>query len=233
MNFSSPKPTSIVLLVSSLLMVVAGYWFSAKYTTSSASTEISVTRVDWVKTRVLKQAGESPVIVESGVVYIAADGRVRTETTRVSGSSGQNTSVQILDYQNNTRHVLNLERKTAARSALRRPSRSGRERSGASYTSGGVLVSDDLNTSIAEKTIDGLTLKGSRQTMTLNGPDGTSILVSHETWSYDLGVTGGGILPLEHRYEDARTSENRRITQVSNLVMSGDIFLIPPDFIEN
>ena len=150
MNFSSPKPTSIVLLVSSLLMVVAGYWFSARYTTSSASTELSVTRVDWVKTRVLKQAGESPVIVESGVVYIAADGRVRTETTRVSGSSGQNTSVQILDYQNNTRHVLNLERKTATRSALRRPSRSGRERSGASYTSGGVLVPKQANNQSAD-----------------------------------------------------------------------------------
>ena len=62
-----------------------------------STAQVVVTQVDWVKTVVGRQAGQTPVLKENGTMYIAADGRVRDEKYVYNGSEETTFRVRLLD----------------------------------------------------------------------------------------------------------------------------------------
>lgn len=192
--------------------------------------QVVVTQVDWVKTVVGRQAGQTPVLKESGTMYIAADGRVRDEKYVYNGSEETTFRVRLLDYVNNTKLVLDFDRQVAVSSPLRRTTTTG-QGPGSTYTVGSTLVTDNIKAPLGEKIVGGLTLEGSRQTMNLNTPNRT-ILAAHETWIYRLDAHPGAVIVMEHRYEDGASITDQRITQVNTVTISGDMLELPADFVE-
>ena len=228
MNMKSTRAIGFVALAVTGCGFAYGQWTGTQVPRSTSTSQmIVVKQVDWVETEVLKQAGQVPIIRESGTMYIAPDGRVLDEK-RIYRGSEETLVVRLLDHANNTKLVLDFDRKVAVRTPLRRKTT---RRGPRSYTVGPTLVTDNRKAPLGEKTVDGITLEGDRQTMNLNTPNGT-IFVAHETWIYRLDVHPAAIIVMEHRYEGGNSIMDRRITQVRTVTISEDMLELPDDFVE-
>jgi hypothetical protein len=198
-------------------------WGVTGVPTSAQTPKQGLIKARYVESKVSKDAGTAPVLVEEGTYLIDPEGRYRIERTR-----GGSRTAEIVDLRGNRRSALDLDRKVAVIGSM------SEVLPGNFSLPGGPLVDESAGSpqrqrgeTLATKVVaGGLALQGVR--FTLKGAVGVTLTM--ENWYYRFSDRTMAPVMLELRFEDARSITVREVTDVAELPMDEGMFAVPLTF---
>jgi hypothetical protein len=198
---------------------------AAVATVTAQGASLSVTKVDYTTTRLVRATGET-VVVETGTYYLAPDGRQRIEHVK----NGVETA-EIIDYRADKRIALDLARREAVVGSNRTvgafPRLPGQPEIGGPTGAVGQNVS---RAALGTRDVQGLSLEGTRMIFTLTKADGTVLVYTADLWAYRFANRHLVPVILEERFDADKDIVERRIENVTTVRVPGTWFAIPPGF---
>ena len=210
-----------------VLLVPIVFGLAAAVSTQRGETD--AIRMDFVRTLTMKATGESTVR-EQGTYWITPDGGYRrTDLVR----NGVRTA-EIVRFADGVRISLNLDTEevrvgTIAGPPVRAPSGG---RIGVPGPRRGWDQSSDAIVNLGTKTVDGITLSGSRQILVLGNESGQSQQHLVDMWVYPSSNPRIAPFMVEMRFDTPDSIDDRRLTSARRLAVSPEVFEVPPGFDE-
>lgn len=214
--------------VVALLALIAGAALFAPAMTGQA--RLDVLKVDYLRT--LSLPGGSVQQLEEGTYYIASDGTYRID--RVNLLRGGQRTAEIRRAGDARVTALNLDthearvHRPAGGGMIVPPSTSDPVPSGVpgTWKRSGPLQTVHLGT----KDIDGLKLEGTESSEVLIMADGTRQTHRRQFWVYRPSDRHVIPIVVATRFEMPHGTDERRVTHVSSVQISADLFNVPSNF---
>jgi hypothetical protein len=181
------------------------------------------------QTVLMKKGSAPPVLVEEGTYLVdTTTGRYRVDRFKNGAYS-----VEIVDYKEMRRTVLNMDRKQAVVGSLSTSVppgfAAGWDGRAVSSLDGVLPTTSDQRVDLGSRAIaGGLVVRGTRFTIAILD-HGTRITHIFDRWAY-FPRPGSVPIVLEERFESATEVQERRITDVTRVPVAEGLFAIPGDF---
>ena len=188
-----------------------------------------IVRFSYVETS-SRTGGASEELVEQGTISIAPDGRYRIDRQK-----GGVASAEIVDVAANKRIILDVDKRIArSGTMLMAPIVPGPGPRPVEQP--GPRTSEEMDraaVSLGTRVVDGVTLEGTRQTVTSRRASGSLVVNTAEMWGYRSPNRRLVLveLRLTSELEDGRRSvDDRQVVGVSRVPASDDLFNVPAGF---